>query len=67
MRKLSAQRRDRTSLSSTALAATLKLVGIEGPVVKLRLTDKTRDVFNYVDVRQLSFDDDQIMAEVKIN
>lgn len=23
--------------------------------------------FNYVDVRQLSFDDDQIMAEVKIN
>lgn len=89
------------------LAATLKLVGIEGPVVKLRLTDKqalafiggtvlsalkdrgkvdfitstpdgtfavdfskidkTREVFNYVDVRQLIFDDDQIMAEVKIN
>lgn len=23
--------------------------------------------FNYVDVRQLIFDDDQIMAEVKIN
>ena len=87
-------------------SATLKIVSIDGPVVKLRLTDKqalaflggtvlsalkdkgkadfitstpdgtfavdfsridkTRDVFTHVDVEQLRFDDDQIMAEVRI-
>lgn len=36
-------------------------------VMKAQIKYTELEEFNYVDVRQLSFDDDQIMAEVKIN